>query len=86
MLCELAVGLIQWEFPVCEDGGESKVLRSRTIEDRNQFRATPVKAWESTLEAEFLGASVPVSFPTWNVLIFSIAAVIIRTICSVPVG
>ncbi len=40
--------LIQREFPVCEGGGESKVLRSRTIEDRNQFRATPVKAWEST--------------------------------------
>ncbi len=42
--------LIQREFPVCEGGGESKVLRSRTIEDRNQFRATPVKAWESTLD------------------------------------
>ena len=43
-----AIHLSQREFPVCEDGGESKVLRSRTIPDRNQFRATPVKAWEST--------------------------------------
>gem|GEM_PF-6033402 len=28
--------LIQREFPVCKDGGESKVLRSRTSPARNQ--------------------------------------------------
>jgi len=42
--------LIQREFPVCEDGGESKVLRRRSIPDRNHFRAAmPVKAWESSV-------------------------------------
>lgn len=39
--------LIKREFPVCEGGGESKVLRSRTSLARNQLRTTPVKAWES---------------------------------------
>ncbi len=55
--------LIQREFPVCEGGGESKVLRSRTIEDRNQFRATPVKAWEST-EQRNCWSFVGISFGT----------------------
>jgi hypothetical protein len=58
----MANHLIQREFPVCEDGGESKVLRSRTIEDRNQFRATPVKAWEST-NIQTRGSPTKVSTP-----------------------
>ncbi len=40
--------LIQREVPGCEAGGVSRVLRSRTSPARNQLRATPVKAWEST--------------------------------------
>lgn len=40
--------LFQREVPGCEAGGVSKVLRSRTSPARNQLRATPVKAWEST--------------------------------------
>ncbi len=43
----LLVLLIQREFPVCEDGGESKVLRSRTSPARNQLRTPSVKAGES---------------------------------------
>ena len=39
--------LIQRESPLCEDGGESKVLRSRTNSARNPLRTTPVKAKES---------------------------------------
>jgi hypothetical protein len=29
--------LIQWEFPVCDDGSESKVQGRRTSEARNQL-------------------------------------------------
>ena len=39
--------LIKREFPVCEGGSESKVLRSWTSLARNQLRTMPVKAWES---------------------------------------
>jgi hypothetical protein len=38
---------IQWEFPVCEDMGESKVLPSKASHARNQLRAQPVKVGES---------------------------------------
>ena len=48
-----AKALIQREFPVCEDGGESKVLRSRTSPARNQLRTPPVKAGESMLLKTF---------------------------------
>jgi|CXWL01.1.fsa_nt_gi hypothetical protein len=55
------VRLIQREFPVCEGGGESKILRSRTSPARNQLRTTPVKAWESCAghDEELRGGSPP---------------------------
>jgi hypothetical protein len=39
--------LIKREFLVCKDGGESKVLRSRTGPGRNPLRTTPVEVGES---------------------------------------
>lgn len=49
--------LIMREFPVCEGGGESKVLRGRTSPASNQLRATPVKAWEPIIEWTLLGST-----------------------------
>jgi hypothetical protein len=46
---KIRLHLIQWEFPVYEDGGESRVFRSRASPSRSQLRTLPVEARESTL-------------------------------------
>lgn len=58
--------LNQWEFPVCEDGGESRVFRSRASPSRSQLRTLPVEARESPFTTVFAGSQlnkiVPIYF------------------------
>jgi hypothetical protein len=51
---QMVLLLNQREVPACKGGDVSKVWRSRTSPARKQLRATPVKAWESTLLAWLL--------------------------------